>query len=233
MHAQRGSAHRQVKDLPHRGIASDRRPAMRSAVRGFAAKLPSWRPRSRGAWFAGDCDHAPRNIQARHIPDKMRMILECAFHGRGLVCSRSKSLSTLEASHIWRIQCRLHVRCLLSLLYLRLAQFARSPMPALSPQTLAPPPVTFTADQDHQNMMDQLGIKALRPGPSGDEKAPNHANYDESKANPYPEYAGPAHLNNGQKVTTAQMWWEKRRPEIVEMYSRSMSTAASRTTCRR
>ena len=29
-------------------------------------------------------------------------------------------------------------------------------------------------------MMDQLGIKALRPGPSGNEKAPNHANYDES-----------------------------------------------------
>ena len=30
-------------------------------------------------------------------------------------------------------------------------------------------------------MMDQLGIKALRPGPSGNEKAPNHANYDESR----------------------------------------------------
>ena len=44
-------------------------------------------------------------------------------------------------------------------------------------------PVTFTAEQDHQNMMDQLGIKALRPGPSGNEEAPNHANYDESKAN--------------------------------------------------
>ena len=27
------------------------------------------------------------------------------------------------------------------------------------------PPVTFTSDEDHQNMMDQLGIKALRPGP--------------------------------------------------------------------
>ena len=54
------------------------------------------------------------------------------------------------------------------------------------------PPVTFTRDQDHQNMMDQLGIKALRPGPSGNEKAPNHANYDESKANPYPECARPA-----------------------------------------
>ena len=42
----------------------------------------------------------------------------------------------------------------------------------------SPPPVTFTADQDHQNMMDQLGIKSLRPGYSGNEKAPNHANYD-------------------------------------------------------
>ena len=40
-------------------------------------------------------------------------------------------------------------------------------------------------------MMDQLGIKALRPGPSGDESAPNHANYDESKANPYPDLPDP------------------------------------------
>ena len=33
-------------------------------------------------------------------------------------------------------------------------------------------------------MMGQLGIQALRPGPSGDETAPNHANTDEQKANP-------------------------------------------------
>jgi hypothetical protein len=81
----------------------------------------------------------------------------------------------------------------------------------------SPPPVTFTLDQDHQNMMDQLGIKALRPGPSGNEKAPNHANYDESLANPYPNLPDPLTLNDGQKVTTAKMWWEERRPEIVEM----------------
>jgi hypothetical protein len=37
------------------------------------------------------------------------------------------------------------------------------------------PPVTFTAEQDQQNMMEQLGIKALRAGPSGDESTPNHA----------------------------------------------------------
>jgi hypothetical protein len=83
-----------------------------------------------------------------------------------------------------------------------------------------PPPVTFTADQDHQNMMDQLGIKALRPGPSGNEKAPNHANYDESKANPFPDVPDPLTMNDGQKVTTPQMWWEKRRPELVEMFEK-------------
>jgi len=71
-------------------------------------------------------------------------------------------------------------------------------------------------------MMDQLGIKALRPGPSGNEKAPNHANYDESKANPFAEIPDPLTLNNGQKVTTAKQWWEQRRPEIVEMFDKNV-----------
>jgi len=87
-------------------------------------------------------------------------------------------------------------------------------------QTAAPSPVTFTADQDHQNMMDQLGIKALRPGPSGNEKAPNHANNDESLANPYPNVPDPLTLDNGKKVTTPEMWWKQRRPELVEGLSK-------------
>jgi len=87
-------------------------------------------------------------------------------------------------------------------------------------QNTAPSPVTFTADQDHQNMMDQLGIKALRPGPSGDEHAPNHANYDESQANPYPNLPDPLTLPNGQKVTTAGEWWDERRPQIVNLYEK-------------
>lgn len=77
-------------------------------------------------------------------------------------------------------------------------------------------PVTFSTQQDHQNMMEQLGIKSLRPGPSGNESAPNHANYDESKANPYPELPDVLTLKNGKKVTTPELWWNKRRPEIVE-----------------
>src|SRR5437588_7293207 len=48
----------------------------------------------------------------------------------------------------------------------------------------------WTAADDHRNMLEQLGIKALRPGPSGNESAPNHANYDEATANPYPDLPG-------------------------------------------
>ena len=82
-----------------------------------------------------------------------------------------------------------------------------------APSAMAP--VTFTDEQDQQNMMQQLGIRALRPGPSGDERAPNHANYDEAKANPYSNVPDAFTLNNGQKVTTPQLW-EKRRAEIIE-----------------
>ncbi|MBV9181660.1 MAG: acetylxylan esterase [Acidobacteria bacterium] len=79
----------------------------------------------------------------------------------------------------------------------------------------AAPPVTFTAEQDQQNMMHQLGIRALRPGPSGDERAPNHANYDESKATPFPKVPEALSLNDGTKVTTPELW-QKRRAEIIE-----------------
>ena len=95
---------------------------------------------------------------------------------------------------------------------------ASAPVRAQSSAT--PPPVPLTAEQDHQNMMDQLGIKALRPGPSGNEKAPNHANYDESQANPFPQIPDPLTMNDGRKVTTAKMWGDERRPELVEMFSK-------------
>lgn len=79
-----------------------------------------------------------------------------------------------------------------------------------------PSPVIFTAQQDHDDMMKQLGIKSVRPGPSGDERAPNHANYDETMANPCPQLPDVLTLKNGKKVTSADMWWKLRRPEIVE-----------------
>jgi len=81
---------------------------------------------------------------------------------------------------------------------------------------------TWTAAEDHQNMMAQLGIHKLRPGPSGNESAPNHANYDEATANPFPNLPDPLTLKNGKKVTSADMWWKQRRPEIVEDFDREV-----------
>jgi hypothetical protein len=98
-----------------------------------------------------------------------------------------------------------------------LAQFGAQPQ-----KKLPPPAVNWTAGQDHQNMMEQLGIQAIRPGPSGNEKAPNHANYDEAKANPYPNLPDALTLDNGEKVTTAAQWWNQRRPQLVTELSRSM-----------
>src|SRR5438093_913224 len=83
-------------------------------------------------------------------------------------------------------------------------------------------PLNWTAQQDHQNMQEQLGIKALRPGPSGRTGVTNAANYDPAKANPYPDLPDPLTLKNGQKVTTAEMWWKQRRPEIVEDFEREV-----------
>jgi hypothetical protein len=79
-----------------------------------------------------------------------------------------------------------------------------------------PPPVTFTAEQDHKNMMEQLGLKSLRPGPSGNESAPNHANYDESLANPFPSLPDLLTSKSGKKITTADQWFKERRAEIIE-----------------
>jgi len=80
----------------------------------------------------------------------------------------------------------------------------------------------WTTAEDHQNMMTQLGIKRLRPAPSGNESAPNQANYDEAKANPFPELPDALTLENGKKVTTADAWWKERRPQIVEMFQREV-----------
>src|SRR4051794_24899272 len=87
--------------------------------------------------------------------------------------------------------------------------------PSQSAAQPLPDPKTWTAAEDHRQMMGQLGIKALRPGPSGNEQDPNHANYDESKANPFPDLPPVLTLKNGRRVTTREQW-RQRRAEIAE-----------------
>ena len=79
----------------------------------------------------------------------------------------------------------------------------------------------WTTAEDHRQMMGQLGVTALRPGPSGNEKDPNHANYDEALANPFPDLPGVLTMKSGRKVTTAAEWAERRK-EIVEDFEREV-----------
>jgi hypothetical protein len=84
-------------------------------------------------------------------------------------------------------------------------------------------PVELTAEQDHKLMMNQLNISSLRPG--ANPNSPNSANapnYDESKANPYPNLPDPLSLKNGRRVTIPKDWWKLRRPEIVEDFDREI-----------
>ncbi|MDQ6903200.1 MAG: acetylxylan esterase [Bacteroidota bacterium] len=85
-----------------------------------------------------------------------------------------------------------------------------------------PKPVNFTARQNQENMMQQLGIRELRPGPSGNPSAPDHANYDTTKADPCPQLPDILTLKNGKKVTTADTWFKERRPQIMEDYEREV-----------
>src|SRR6186997_2704830 len=82
--------------------------------------------------------------------------------------------------------------------------------------------ITFTTQQDHDNMMKQLGITKLRPGPSGNESAPNHANYDETIANPCPQLPDVLTTKNSNKVTTANAWWNQRWPELIESFEKEV-----------
>ena len=93
------------------------------------------------------------------------------------------------------------------------------PRPAPTPEQLA---IQAASEKDHQRMMDLLGIKELRPGASGSANGPNPANYDESKANIYPNLPDPLLLNDGKRVTSAKVWWKQRRPQIVELFDREI-----------
>jgi hypothetical protein len=71
--------------------------------------------------------------------------------------------------------------------------------------------------------MDLLHMTSIRRGRDGNNKdSPYYANYDESKANPYPNLPDPLTLKNGKKVTKTSDWWNKRRPEIVEDFDREI-----------
>lgn len=102
---------------------------------------------------------------------------------------------------------------------------AAKPAPAQPAFQPTPEMLKIQADneKEHQREMDLLGIKTLRPGADGSNpKAPNAANYDESKADVYPNLPDPLLMTNGKRVTTAKQWWTKRRPELVALWDNNV-----------
>src|SRR5436309_2241982 len=67
-----------------------------------------------------------------------------------------------------------------------------------------------TGYDDHQNMMEQLGIKRLRPGPNPNDQS----TFDEARANPYKDSMPDVlRMKDGTKVAQASQW-PARRAEI-------------------
>lgn len=99
---------------------------------------------------------------------------------------------------------------------------AAVPASAQHAEQADPAPLELTAQQDHQLMMEALGIKSLREGANGmNRNAPNAANYNEAKVNAF-TLPDPLVCDDGTKVTTPEQWWDIRRPQIVEDFDREV-----------
>jgi lysophospholipase L1-like esterase len=71
---------------------------------------------------------------------------------------------------------------------------------------------------DHKQMMQQLGVKALRRGPNPNDQS----TFDEATANPYrASMPNPLRMNDGTEVKRSGQW-PKRRAEIVEDFEREV-----------
>ena len=71
---------------------------------------------------------------------------------------------------------------------------------------------------DHQNMMDQLGVKAIRRGPDPNDQS----TFDEARANPYKDSMPEVlRMKDGARVTVSKQW-PKRRAEIVADFEREV-----------
>src|SRR5438067_1513995 len=97
------------------------------------------------------------------------------------------------------------------------------PLAALVVASLIVAPISHAADSqspfdDHQNMMDQLGIKALRHGANPNDQS----TFDEASANPYKDTLPDVlRMKDGTRVTRARQW-PRRRAEIVEDFEREV-----------
>ena len=102
---------------------------------------------------------------------------------------------------------------LLLVLGLIVCAVAQEPQPKSPDRTLPAPGSRGNADN-----VPYIGKGDPKGNPVRLAKATGHvSNYNEEKVAPY-TLPDPLVLQNGQRVTTAEMWWKERRPEILKFY---------------
>ncbi len=90
--------------------------------------------------------------------------------------------------------------------------------PAVAQPAAPPSPVQIANNAERQRIMNLLKISAIPPGAVSS----SPATYNEAEANPYPNLPDPLLLKNGQKVTTAAVWRNRRRGELLEDFQREI-----------
>jgi hypothetical protein len=98
------------------------------------------------------------------------------------------------------------------------ASAAQTQAPATPPAAPDRAAITAASAAERDRELKLLGITAMQPPATAyDIGKPGNANYDESKANPYPKLPDVLTMNDGTRVTTPAQW-KKRRAEIKSMF---------------
>src|ERR1700734_101392 len=101
-------------------------------------------------------------------------------------------------------------------------------LPAQTATPTAPPSasdreaIAAASRAERDRELKLLGIGKMQPGATAyDIGKPGNANYDESKANPYPKLPDVLIMNDGSRVTTPAQW-QKRRAEIKALFDENV-----------
>jgi len=101
------------------------------------------------------------------------------------------------------------------------AQTAAPARPAF-PSAAERAQIAAASSAERTREMKLLGITALQPADTAyDIGKPGNANYDESKANPYPKLPDVLRLNDGKEVKTPAQW-KVRRKQIQAMFAQDV-----------
>ncbi|ODS52566.1 MAG: hypothetical protein ABS36_16065 [Acidobacteria bacterium SCN 69-37] len=82
-----------------------------------------------------------------------------------------------------------------------------------------PAHVQLTRDEDFARTRSLLGLTG--PPPAG-AASTSPETFDAARANPYPTLPDALRLENGQRVTSADVWNTQRRPELLELFEREV-----------